>query len=55
MWAAAYGKVDTVKRLLARGADVAARDDRGKTALVIALEERQPEVAAVLRAAGARE
>jgi ankyrin repeat protein len=53
MWAA-YGKAENVKRLL-RGADVAARDDRGKTTLAIAIEQGQPEVAYLLRAAGAQE
>jgi hypothetical protein len=55
MWAAAYGKAENVERLLARGADMAARDDRGKTALAIAIEQSQDEVAGLLRAAGARE
>jgi ankyrin repeat protein len=55
MWAAAYGKADNIKVLLARGADPKARDDRGKTALSIALEEKQAEAAALLRAAGATE
>jgi len=53
MWAAAYGKIDTVRLLLARGADAAARDDRGKTALAIAVEEKQEAVAELLRG-GAR-
>jgi ankyrin repeat protein len=44
-----------VKRLLARGADVVARDDRGKTALAIAMEQGYAEVTNVLRAAGARD
>jgi len=55
MWAAAYGKMDNVKLLLARGADLTARDDRGKTALTIALEEKQDDAAAALRIAGARQ
>jgi uncharacterized protein len=36
MWAAGQGHVDAVKLLLARGAQAAARDDRGMTALDIA-------------------
>ncbi len=36
MWAAGQGHVGTVKMLLARGADLALRDDRGFTALDIA-------------------
>jgi ankyrin repeat protein len=55
MWAAAYGKLDSVKLLIARGADVDAKDNRGKTALTIAIEEKQGAVVDALRAAGARE
>jgi ankyrin repeat protein len=49
MWAAAYGRVDTVTLLLARGADASATDERGKTALAIATEEKHPAVVDVLR------
>ena len=55
MWAAAYGRLDTVRLLLERHADVAARDSRGMTALAIALEQKQTQAADALRAAGARE
>jgi ankyrin repeat protein len=53
MWAAAYGKNDSVKLLLERGADVTARDNRGESALSIADAEKHAETAALLRAAGA--
>jgi ankyrin repeat protein len=48
MWAAGYGKADTVRLLLARGADPARRDDRGKTAGDIARDGRYADVAALL-------
>jgi hypothetical protein len=54
MWAAAYGHVETVKLLLARGADAGAADNRGKTALGVATEERQAAVADLLRGAVVR-
>ena len=53
MWAAGQGHLETVRMLLARGADVKARDDRGKTALAIATEGGRAPEAAALRAAGA--
>jgi ankyrin repeat protein len=43
-----------VKVLLARGADRDARDNRGKTALMIAEEEGRQTTAALLRATGAQ-
>ena len=54
MWAAAYGHVETVKLLLARGADAGATDNRGKTALGVATEEQQAAVAELLRGAVVR-
>ena len=45
----------TVKLLLARGADLARRDNRGKTALAMALEKGDREAIDALRAAGAKE
>jgi uncharacterized protein len=48
MWAAGYGQVDAVKALVARGADPALIDDRGKTALDVARGQRLAEVAAYL-------
>ena len=54
MWAAAYGHVETVKLLLARGADAGATDNRGKTALSVATEEQQAAVAELLRGAVVR-
>ena len=38
MWAAAYGHDAVVKLLLERGADVSARDNRGKQAADMAAE-----------------
>jgi ankyrin repeat protein len=51
MWAAASGSLPTVELLLQRGADAQARDDRGKTALDIATDERQAEIVRRLSAA----
>jgi ankyrin repeat protein len=48
MWAAAYGQADTVRFLLARGADPALADNRGKTAAQIATEEKHAAVAMLL-------
>jgi ankyrin repeat protein len=57
MWAAAYGHLDTVKLLLARGADPRVADDRGKTAGTIAVEGNHGLVAGLLggSAAASRE
>jgi ankyrin repeat protein len=38
MWAAAYGREAAVKLLLERGADIDARDNRGKSAADMAAE-----------------
>jgi len=54
MWAAAYGKVENIGLLLARGAPLEARDARGLTALDIATEQKQDEVRKLLEQAGAR-
>ena len=54
MWAAAYGRNDSVKLLLERGADVSARDDRGESALSMAVSQKHPDTAELLRAAGAK-
>jgi hypothetical protein len=51
--AAAYGKVENVGLLLARGAQLQARDARGLTALDIATEQKQDEVSKLLAQAGA--
>ena len=50
MWAAGYGRTQTVTALLAAGADTMLKDNRGKTAEVIAAENGQGEVAKVLHA-----
>ena len=39
MWAAGFGKTDTVRVLLAAGANPALKDNRGKTAADIARAE----------------
>jgi ankyrin repeat protein len=55
MWAAAYGHTATAKVLLERGAEVGARDNRGKSALAMALEGGHKETEALLRRAGAKD
>ena len=50
MWAAGYGKGDTVQLLLDRGADPRLRDDRGKSALDIARETGHADVVELLNA-----
>ena len=52
-WAAGGGKADTVRVLIAHGADVTRRNHNGMTALDVALQRGHEAVAAVLRAAGA--
>lgn len=49
MWAAGYGREDTVRFLLQRGADPGLRDERGKTAEDIARENGHTAVAQALR------
>ena len=51
MWAAGFGKMPTVKALLAAGAKPGLKDNRGKTAADMAREEHFTETAAVLDAA----
>jgi len=51
MWAAAYGKEETVRLLLSRGADPSVRDERGESALSIAESEKHAATAALLKAA----
>ena len=51
MWAAGYGHTETVRSLLAAGARVDLKDDRGKTALDIAREDNFSETIKVLEAA----
>lgn len=52
--AASWGKLDAVKLLIEKGADVNARNKTGKTPLAAAEENGFTEVAAALRARGAR-
>ena len=51
--AADKGRLADVRRLLAAGADVAARDQKGRTALLAATQGNHVEVARVLIEAGA--
>lgn len=54
MWAAGYGRTDTVKALLAAGADPARKDNRGKTAADIAREQGFAQTVAALESVPAR-
>jgi|GEM_PF-5372491 ankyrin repeat protein len=55
-WAAWSGKgKETVEALLARGADLAAKDTVGKTLLMRAVEAKHENIAGLLREAGAKE
>ncbi len=54
MWAAGYGKLDNLRLLLERGAQLDAHDARGMSALAIALQQKQDNAAALLRSAGAK-
>ena len=49
------GNREIVELLLARGADVHAKDTEGRTALSLAIRNNLPEIAAILRKAGAKE
>jgi hypothetical protein len=48
MWAAGYGKVETMRALIDAGARIDAKDDRGKTAGDIARENGHAAAAGVL-------
>jgi len=50
MWAAGYGRIETVTALLAAGARADLKDDRGKTAADIAREQKHEAVADLLAA-----
>lgn len=52
-WAAYQGDLDLVKRLLAKGADLQAKDMLGQSPLVLARKGKHPEVAAFLQQQGA--
>jgi ankyrin repeat protein len=52
MGAAWYGGVDVVRFLIAHGADPSAVDDRGRTALSIAVQNNKSEIAECLRNGG---
>jgi uncharacterized protein len=49
------GNREIVELLLARGADVHAKDKEGQTALSLAIRNNLPEIAEILREAGAKE
>jgi len=51
MWAAGYGRVDTMRALLDAGAKPGLKDDRGKTALDIARDNKEAAAVSVLEAA----
>jgi ankyrin repeat protein len=51
MWAAGYGKTDTVRALIDAGARVDPVDNRGKTALDMAREYQHAQTAEVLERA----
>ena len=53
--AARQGRVELASLLIARGADINARNNSGKTALQLAIEEKQDAIAELLRKAGAKE
>jgi ankyrin repeat protein len=49
------GNREIVKLLIGRGADVHAKDKEGQTALSLAIRNNLPEIAQILREAGAKE
>ena len=55
MWAAGGGHSKTIRALVATGADLTLRDNRGKTALQIANETGHAEAAQALAEGGAKE
>jgi cytohesin len=50
-YAASFGRLEAVRTLVEHGADVSAKDSKGRTALQLAISNRQDEVSAFLRAA----
>ena len=51
--AARGGQVETVQKLLAQGVAINTRDDKGNTALILAVTYRQPNVVRILLDRGA--
>jgi ankyrin repeat protein len=49
------GNPEIVKLLIARGADVHAKDKEGQTALSLAIRNNLPEIEEILKEAGAKE
>ena len=54
MWAAEDGVTESVKILLENGADIHAKNKRGKTALDLAMTNQHTEIVQLLQAAGAK-
>lgn len=54
LWAAEEGVTESVKILLANGADIHAKNKRGRTALDLAMTEQHTEIVQLLQAAGAK-
>ena len=55
MWASTTDNTETVKALLAAGANVKAKDHAGRTALMRAKANNHTEIVKLLKAAGAKE
>ena len=54
LWVAEEGITESVKILLANGADIHAKNKRGRTALDLAMTEQHTEIVQLLQAAGAK-
>ena len=54
MYAAWHGRLEVVKFLIDKGADVNAKDKDGETALSLVSAKNQPEVVEYLKAHGAK-
>jgi len=55
MGAAFWGRTETVLALLVKGADANAKNNKGRTALMLAQKEAYKEIVHVLKEAGAKE
>jgi uncharacterized protein len=49
------GNRELIELLIARGADVNARDKKGQTAILLAIQNNMPEIIEILRKAGAKQ
>ena len=54
MYPAEAGRLECVRLLIAHGSDIAAKDNRGKTAEAFALDNKHYDIARLLKAAGAK-